>query len=160
MRCDDVEHAAMRRASGRLDPAGAQRLRAHLDGCPGCRAAVAGQEAVAAVLSARPAAAAPMGFAARVMARLDRPPTWLDVIDWRRWTVRLAPVAAAFAVAAAVGLGPAEAVEPIEFSDLVTDWVGDDDAAALPAVSLLWQDEVTDDTLIEAVLTAAPGERF
>ena len=160
MRCDDVEHAVARRASGRLDPAGAQRLQAHLDGCPSCRAAVAGQEAVVAVLSARPAAAAPMGFAARVMARLDRPPTWLDVIDWRRWTVRLAPVAAAFAVAAAVGLGPAEAVEPIEFSDLVTDWVGADDASALPAVSLLWQDEVTDDTLIEAVLTAAPGERF
>lgn len=157
MRCDDVERAATRRASGRLDPAGVQRLQAHLDGCPGCRAAVAGQEAVAAVLSQRPDAAAPLGFSARVTARLDRPPTWLGVIDWRRWTVRLAPVAAAFAVAAAAGLGPAEAGEPIEFSDLVTDWVGADDATALPAFSLLWQDEVTDDTLIEAVLTAGEG---
>ena len=94
------------------------------------------------------------------MARLDRPPTWLEVIDWRRWTVRLAPVAAAIAVVAAVELGPAEAVEPIEFSDLVTDWVGADDAATLPSFSVLWQDEVTDDTLFEAVLTAGPGEGF
>lgn len=160
MRCDEAARAAMRQASGRLDAAEARRLQAHLDGCPGCRAAVAGQDDVAAVLSARPDAAAPLGFAARVMARLDRPPTWLEVIDWRRWTVRLAPVAAAFAVVAAVELGPAEAVEPIEFSDLVTDWVGADDAATPPSFSVLWQDEVTDDTLFEAVLTAGPGEGF
>ena len=159
MRCDDVERALMRRASGRLDATGRQRLAAHLDDCPDCRATAADQEDVAAVLSARPAAAPPLAFAARVMARLDRPPTWLEVIDWRRWTVRLAPVAAAFALIAAVGLGPAEAVEPIEFSDLVTDWVGADDAA-LASFSVLWQDEVTDDTLFEAVLTAGPGEGF
>ena len=160
MSCDDVERAVIARAAGRLDPAGVERLEAHLDGCPACLGAASGQVDVAAVLSARPDAAPPPAFATRVMAHLDDPPTWLDVINWRRWTVRLAPVAAALLVVAAVGLGPAEAVEPIEFSDLVTDWVGADDAAALPAFSLLWQDEVTDDTLFEAVLTASPGEPF
>ena len=160
MRCDDVERAVIARAAGRLDPAGAERLAAHLDGCAACREAAAGQDDVAAVLSARPDAVPPLGFATRVMARLDAPPTWLDVIDWRRWTVRLAPAAAALLVVAAVGRGPAAAVEPIEFSDLVTDWVEEDDAAALPAFSLLWQDDVTDDALLEAVLTAGPDEPF
>ena len=160
MSCDDVERAVIARAAGRLDPAGVERLEAHLDGCPACRGAASGQVDVAAVLSARPDAAPPPALVTRVMAHLDDPPTWLDVINWRRWTVRLAPVAAALLVVAAVGLGPAEAVEPIEFSDLVTDWVGADDAAALPAFSLLWQDEVTDDTLFEAVLAASPGEPF
>ena len=160
MRCDDVELAVLARAAGRLDPAGVERLEAHLDGCPACREAVAGQEDVAAVLSARPVAELPLGFATRVMAHLDGPPTWLDVINWRRWTVRLAPMAAALLVVAAVGLGPPEAVEPVEFSDLVTDWVGAGDAAGPPPFSLLWQDEVTEDTLLEAVLTANPDEPF
>ena len=156
MRCDDVERAVIARAAGRLDPAAAGRLEAHLAGCPACREAAGGQDDVTAVLSARPDAAAPLGFATRVMARLDGPPTWLDVINWRRWTVRLAPVAAALLVAAGVGLRPAAAVEPIEFSDLVTDWVEVDDAAGPAALSLLWQEEVSDDTLLEAVLTSGP----
>ena len=160
MRCDDAERAVIARAAGRLDPAGARRLEAHLDGCPACRGAAADQDDVAAVLSARPDAAPPLGFATRVMARLDAPPTWLDVIDWRRWTVRLAPAAAALLVVAAVGLRPAEAVEPIEFSDLVTGWVGADDAAESPALSLLWQEEVNDDILLEAVLTSGPDGSF
>ena len=160
MRCDDVERAVIARAAGRLNPAGVGRLEAHLDGCPACREAVAGQEEVAAVLSARPVAEPPFGFATRVMAHLDGPPTWLDVINWRRWTVRLAPVAAALLVVAGVGLGPTEAVEPIEFSDLVTDWVGAAEAAESPALSLLWQEEVSDDTLLEAVLTSGPDGSF
>lgn len=160
MKCDEVERAVMRRLAGRLDPAGAQRLETHLDGCPACREAAAGQDDVAAVLAARPDAAPTRGFAARVTAGLDGPSTWLDVIDWRRWTVRLAPAAAALAVAAAVGFGPAEAVEPVEFSDLVTGWAGADDASASPAFSLLWREEVTGDVLLEAVLTAGPDEPF
>ena len=156
MRCDDVERAVIARAAGRLDPAAAERLEAHLGDCAACREAAGSQDGVAAVLSARPDAAPPLGFATRVMAHLDAPPTWLDVINWRRWTVRLAPVAAALLVAAAVGLGPAGAVEPIEFSDLVTDWVGVDDAAESPALSLFWQEEVSDDSLLEAVLTSGP----
>ncbi len=158
MRCDDAERALMRRAAGRLDPAAVQRLEVHLDGCPACREAAGSQQEVAAILSARPDAAPPLGFATRVMAHLDSPPTWLDVINWRRWTVRLAPVAAVLLVVAAVGFGPADAVEPIEFSDLVTDWVEADGTP--PEFSLLWQDDVADDTLLEAVLTASPAEPF
>jgi len=48
----------------------------------------------------------------------------------------------------------------LEFSDLVAEWVVEDVAEGLPAFSLLWQEEVTDDTLLEAVLTADPDEPF
>ncbi len=160
MRCDDVERAVIARAAGRLDAVGLRRLEAHLAGCAACREAAGSQDDVAAVLSARPDAPPPLAFATRVMARLDGPPTWLDVINWRRWTVRLAPVAAALLVAAGVGLRPAAAVEPIEFSDLVTDWVEVDDAAGPPALSLLWQEEVSDDALLEAVLTSGQDTSF
>ena len=160
MRCDDVERAVIARAAGRLDPAGLRRLEAHLAGCAACREAAGDQDDVAAVLSARPDASPPLAFATRVMAHLDAPPTWLDVINWRRWTVRLAPVAAALLVAAGVGLRPAEAVEPIEFSDLVTGWVEVDDSAGSPALRLLWQEEVTDDALLEAVLTSGRDGSF
>ena len=87
-------------------------------------------------------------------------PGWLDALNWRVWTFRLAPVAAALMVVAAMGFGPTEAAEPLEFSDLVAEWVVDEDAEGLPAFSLLWQDDVTDDTLLEAVLTANPDEPF
>ncbi len=160
MRCDDVERAVIARAAGRLDPAGAERLEAHLDGCAACREAGGGQDDVAAVLSARPDAVAPPGFAARVMAHLDGPPTWLDVINWRRWTVRLVPLAATLLVVAAVGLRPAEAVEPLEFQELVTGWVGVDEAAEAPALSLFWQEEMSDDTLLEVVLTSGRDGSF
>ena len=160
MRSDDVERAVITRATGRLDAVDAEPPEAHLDDYAACREAAGGQDDVAAVLSARPDAAPPLGFATRVMAHLDGPPTWLDVINWRRWTVRLAPVAVALLVAAGVGLRPAEAVEPIEFSDLVTGWVEVDDAAGPPALSLLWQEEVTDDALLEAVLTSGRDGSF
>lgn len=160
MRSDDVERAVITRATGRLDAVDAERPEAHLDDYAACREAAGGQDDVAAVLSARPDAAPPLGFATRVMAHLDGPPTWLDVINWRRWTVRLAPVAAALLVAAGVGLRPAAAVEPIEFSELVTGWVGVEDAAGPPALSLLWQEEVTDDALLEAVLTSGQDGSF
>jgi hypothetical protein len=48
----------------------------------------------------------------------------------------------------------------MKFSDLVAEWVVEEDAQGLPAFSLLWQEEVSADTLLEAVLTADPDEPF
>ena len=78
------------------------------------------------------------------------------MINWRVWTFRLAPVSAALIAVAALGFGPTEAAEPMEFSDLVAEWVVEENAEGLAAFSLLWQEAVTDDTLLEAVLTADP----
>ena len=158
MQCDDVEPLLLHRLEGRLDAADQDRVARHLAQCEGCRQELESQAAVAAILASRPLAEAPRGFAGRVMAELDPAPNWLDMLNWRVWTFRLAPVAAALVLVAALGFGPTEAAEPLEFTDLVADWVADEDGGALPPASVFWQDEVGDDTLLEAVLTATAGE--
>ena len=160
MLCDEAGPLLLRRLEGRLEPDEGQSLERHLEQCETCRETLDVQRRVAAVLSSRPVAEVPLGFAGRVMANLEPVPGWLDALNWRVWTFRLAPVAAALLVVAALGFGPTEAAEPLEFSDLVAEWVVEEDAEGLPAVSLLWQEEVTDDALLEAVLTADPDEPF
>jgi anti-sigma factor RsiW len=160
MQCDDVAPLLLPHMEGRLESEARLRLDRHLEQCEACRETLEAQRLVASVLSARPVAEAPLGFAGRVMADLEPVPGWLDVLNWRVWTFRLAPVAAALVVVAVLGFGPTEAAEPLEFSDLVAEWVVEDDADELPAFSLLWQEEVTDDTLLEAVLSAVPDEPF
>ena len=160
MRCDEVEPLLFRRVAGRLEGDEGRRLERHLGQCEACRETIEAQRSVSAVLSARPVAEAPLGFVSRVMTHLVAAPGWLDVLNWRVWTFRLAPVAAVLVVVAALGFGPTEAAAPLEFSDLVAAWVAEEDAETLSAFSLLWQEEVTDDTLLEAVLTADPDEPF
>ncbi len=160
MYCDDVGPLLLRRLEGWLEADEGQGLERHLEQCETCRETLEVQRRVAAVLSSRPLVEVPPGFTGRVMANLEPGPGWLDALNWRVWTFRLAPVAAALLVVAALGFGPTEAAEPLEFSDLVAEWVVEEDAEGLPAFSLLWQDDVTDDTLLEAVLTANPDEPF
>ena len=92
------------------------------------------------------------------MAELDPAPGWLEMLNWRVWTYRLAPVAAALVLVAALGFGPTVAAEPLEFTDLVEDWVADEDSGVLPSISVLWLEEAGDDILLEAVLTSTAGE--
>ena len=160
MRCDEAGPLLLRRLDGRLEADEGRRLERHLAGCEACRDTLDSQRRVAQILSARPVAETPLGFAGRVMANLDPSPGWLDALNWRVWTFRLAPVAAALMVVAALGFGPTEAAEPLEFSDLVADWVGDEDGGTLPAFSVFWQDGVADETLLEALLTASTDEPF
>ena len=160
MQCGDVEHLLLRRLEGRLAADEGQRLERHLQQCETCRETLEEHRRVAAVLSSRPMAEVPQGFADRVMANIEPVPGWLDVLNWRLWTFRLAPVAAALMAVAVLGFGPTVAAAPLEFSDLVAEWVVEENAEGLPAFSLLWQEEVTDDTLLEAVLTADPDEPY
>ena len=160
MHCDEAGPLLLRRLEGRLEGDEGHPLERHLEQCETCRETLEVQRRVAAVLSSRPVAEAPLGFAGRVMANLEPVPGWLDALNWRVWTFRLAPVAAALIVVAALGFGPTAAAEPMEFSDLVAEWVVEEDAQGLPAFSLLWQEEVSADTLLEAVLTEDPDEPF
>lgn len=155
MQCHEIESLLLKRLEGRLAGDEAARLERHLDECAACRETLDAQRAVAELLAARPPADVPLGFTTRVMAGLEVEPGWLELMNWRVWTFRLAPVAAALVVVAALGFGPTEAAEPIEFSELVTEWVADEETGTVPPFSVLWQDEVTDETLLEAVLTVS-----
>ena len=174
MTCEQAEPLLARAADGALDPQGLAALTVHLSGCAECRDALDAQRAARALLAARPAVPAPAGFSARVMAALPaHPPAaagirWRDALDWRAWTLRLAPVTGALFLGAALGLGPsveATADGAVEFTELAAAWTtdnGEGGAGSAPdpvleTVTELWQDgsEVTDDVLIE-LLAASP----
>jgi anti-sigma factor RsiW len=88
----------VRAADGSLRVEDRRALDAHLASCAGCREALAGQESVSRALAVVTFDDAPPGFAARVRARVQPAPGLLDLLNWRAWTFRLAPVAALLAL--------------------------------------------------------------
>lgn len=184
MTCRQAEPLLARAADGTLDADRSAALALHLTDCADCREALAVQRAMRGLLVERPAAPVPVGFATRVMANLPdtsrrtlaRPASrepgaaagWLEAVNWQAWTLRLAPVAGALFVGAAIGLGPSnEVVEAgaADYADVVTEWMVEEtadgevpDAAAVDTVARLWQDaeETTDDLLIDVLLATEP----
>lgn len=104
--CDDFIPALVRAAEGALPEAERAALDAHLLTCTACAEALADQRAMRQALSALAAAPATSTVGARVMATLRAEaeaagPSWSDALDFRRWTWRLVPVAAALALVVA-----------------------------------------------------------
>lgn len=108
MTCDTAERWLARYADdpGLVDSSG-DSMGAHLRACASCRAVLDDQRAVAAMLRARPADRVAPAFAARLADRLDEASGWFGIADWRAWTYRLAPVAAALAVTVWMTMAPA-----------------------------------------------------
>lgn len=122
------------------------RLDGHLLDCPSCREALADQRAVRSRLLAEPVVGASLGFDRRVMAAIraeveGRSRSWLDSLDFRRWTWRLVPVAAALALAAAV----------VTQTDTV---VSAADIDTLPVSSALFSEDVSESSLLSLMLSA------
>jgi predicted anti-sigma-YlaC factor YlaD len=134
----------------RLAPAVEADLDAHVETCASCREALAAQRAVATTLRARPADPVPPLFARRVaerLDRLDRNQGWIDIADWRVWTVRLAPAAAVFALAAWLTTGQTGAT-PLSLEEWAVS-----NAETSSVTTLLWDSEVTSEALVEQMLT-------
>jgi len=68
MTCREVQESIEAVAAG--DEPVTAALRAHIEGCPGCAAALATARRIEAALAARPAPAAPARFTAAVTARI------------------------------------------------------------------------------------------
>lgn len=163
--CDDaLELLARREESGGLEPGDAARLGEHLTACAACRDLVDAQSPVAAVLGSRPVSVVPVGFDERLAARLAAERSWVGLADWRVWTFRLAPLAAAAALAAFVWPGPAretragETAPVASLTAVMETWATGEGAGGRPAASILWQTEAPDDTVLLTVLTAAPDD--
>jgi anti-sigma factor RsiW len=144
--CDDLIPALVRAADGTLPADDRARLDAHLAACPACTEALADQRAMRQALIALAAEPVTTWVGTRVMATLRderagaASATFLDTLDWRRWTWRLVPVLAALALAvvnvartnaAAETLQEAASVERPVSSALVTGEVGGDDLLSL-----------------------------
>lgn len=114
--CDDFIPALVRAADGALPDSERAALDAHLATCAACAEALADQQVMRQALTALAAGPATSAVGARVMASLraeaeSAGASWVDALDFRRWTWRLVPVVAALAiVVASVARTNAEAV--------------------------------------------------
>lgn len=147
MTCTDAARSIARRVDGQpREPGEDARLDDHLDACDACRAALAEQRSMADLLRARPAAQVSPGFAASLARRLDAADDGaagvLDLADWRRWTFRLAPLAAALGLAAFLGSSASE-------ESALDLWT----AAGTTETALLRDTNVTSDAVLDAMLT-------
>lgn len=100
--CAEFVGLAARAADGAIDDAGRARLEAHIDGCDACRRAVETQRLVHGLVALAYDVAPSPAFVARVVNGVETPTNWLDRLDFRAWTWRVAPVAAALLVAAGI----------------------------------------------------------
>jgi anti-sigma factor RsiW len=121
-------------------------LDAHLEGCASCRAALETQRAVSTWLRMRPADRLSPHFASRLAARLDDASGWFGIADWRRWTLRLTPVAAALALATYLGLGATP-----QAPTTIEEWtLGTSESSS---ESMLWDAGVSAESVMETMLT-------
>lgn len=158
MRSCESAHRLMARAAEGEGPS--PELDAHLVTCAACRADLAAQRGVVRTLRSREPVFAPPGFAARVSARLDDESRAgvLELADWRNWTFGLAPVAAAFVLAAYLGVGvnsspgtDADATVAAAGEPSFDTWTASS-ASGSPA-SVFLQPAASSDLLIETILT-------
>jgi anti-sigma factor RsiW len=151
------ERLIARAADGaQISDADRRRLDAHLETCAACRDELDAQRAVAQVLRRRTESAAYANFSARVAARIERDgaPGFLELANWRAWTVGLAPVAAALVLLAYLGIGSATTGSTsAETTATFESWVSAS-AGSTPAAVFL-QPSASGDQLLETVLTGA-----
>ena len=107
------------------------------------------QDLVASVLAASPPPDVPADFLSRVNARIDGTGGWFGLVDFRLWTLRLAPAAAALAVIAV--LWPVTTSTNVPASPVAPA------ASFSPASATDWQRDVSADALIDAALHPAAG---
>ena len=173
MTCEQAESLLVRAADGTLNAERRAAVDRHVAECAECREALDAQRMTRSLLAARPDTAARPGFVTRVMANLPaQDPAsgsveaaasngdWLDLLNWRVWTIRLAPVAATLLVAAAFGggasagtNGTSETGEAIAFTDLAAAWAIED--GSNETVTRLWQNGPAaegDDLLLDVLL--------
>lgn len=157
MTCSAAEPLIPRYADDPAALSAAQRqpLELHLAVCDACRVVLEDQRHVVRVLNARPHAAVPPAFAARLAARLDAEPQgWLGLANWRAWTVTLTPLAAALVLIAWLG-GAASLQSPALSSSAPTETFETWTASATGEPAAVFLQSSTGDVLLEAVLTGA-----
>ena len=146
--CDDLIPALVRAADGTLSAQEQATLSAHLATCAACTEALADQQAMRQALVTLAETPQTTFVGTRVMAQLraERPATtWLESLDWKRWTWRLVPVAAPLAIVVG-SVAQTTATEAVVAADATT---------GLPASSALVTGEVGGTDLLSLLLNAS-----
>lgn len=152
--CAAFTSMLVRVADGTAPSAEQAQLEAHISTCASCAAALDDQRGVHAWLQAQPVTGASLGFDRRVMAavRADaegRTRSWLDSLDFRRWTWRLVPVAAALALVA-VSVTQTDAANQTADTTTLSGTTTD----TMPVSSALWSETVSESSLLSLMLSA------
>lgn len=90
MTCAEAERRIARLSN---EATAAADLSAHIDCCANCRETLQEQQQVSRLLTAMGSDPVPADFVANVRARIDSLASLFNIADWRRWTLRLAPLA-------------------------------------------------------------------
>lgn len=154
--CDELIPLMLRAADGTIAPAERAVLDAHLATCTACAEALADQQTMRNALAALAVDAPVTHVGARVMAtlrdeaaRTAANTTWLDALDWRRWTWRMVPIAAALALAVAAVARPVETTSTSDTTSSTTPAT-----TTMAASAALFSDDVSGADLLTLLLTA------
>jgi hypothetical protein len=155
MKCDEVIGHLVSAADliddGRtMDPV----LAEHLVRCLRCREALENQRAVVRLMRSRPPDRPSDEFSQALRGRLDRAHHWLGIADWRVWTLRLSPAAVLLAATAFLWQLPPRTSggSPTAAGLETTVEIASGD-------SVLWQFELTADSVVDAMLTSPVPRR-
>ena len=148
MTCPDAEPLLAAAADGALDEARQARLDAHLATCASCRAALDDQRQIAAILATAVQTEVSPAFVARVNERIDSD-DWLQLVDFRAWTLRLAPVAATLALVALLGIGAGASSSS---SSSAATTAATTASTFSPSSAADWERDVAANALLEAAL--------
>ena len=118
--CEEMVPLILRSAEDAIDAPGRERLATHLKDCAACREALVEQIEVRQLLAQVPLPDVSNGFAARVREQVMPTAGWLGLLDWRTWTLGLAPVAAVLCLLA-IYTGR-EASNAASTSTVITTW--------------------------------------
>jgi predicted anti-sigma-YlaC factor YlaD len=129
-----------------IDPA----LAAHLQTCDRCRAALEDQRQVRAMLAARPALTASPAMRVRIRVAVERERGLIGGIDFRRWTWRLVPIAAAILLLTVFGVPQPTGETTTEISE----------SSDLPVSAVLYASDVSDASALTLMLRANADERL
>lgn len=155
--CADYERLLLRLAEKApdLDPVDRARVEAHLANCASCREALEAQIFVRSALAGREPMQASVGFAARTLARIEESQrhNWLTSVDFKRWTWRLVPVAAALALIVAYGAGQ---VNTQSSAAATSSSSSGPDGRTVSAA--LWSDDVTEVDVLALMLRASADD--
>ena len=152
MTCTEVEPLLAPAADSLLDAARRAQLDAHLAGCEACRTALEDQRQVASILAWAAAPDVSPAFLAAVNGRIDASDELLESVDFRWWTLRLAPIAAVLALVAYLGVGARVTTTATQTSTQALATFSPKDASD-------WDRDVTANALLEAALKPTDGDK-
>ena len=120
---------------------------AHLTACAVCRDQLAAQTAARRILVARPIDPA-RDLSAAIRATLEAERPWIEQLNWRRLSLRVAPIAAALTLVALFLVRTAD----------TTATPAESTATDHTVASALYSGEVSDDQLLSLFLSARPDD--